>query len=72
MDDGTEATSSKIPNKIITDNIASLRYSGENAALSREKGVPFQDLINEESNPNLNHRSSIVYPVPSTKIDILF
>ena len=72
MDDGTEATSSKIPNKIITDNIASAKYSEENAALSREKGIPFKDLISENSDTNLNHRSSIVYPVPSTKIDILF
>ena len=45
MDDGTEATSSKIPNKIITDNIQSIKYSEDNSALSREKGVPFQDLI---------------------------
>ena len=69
MDGGAEVTDSKIPSKIPTDNIKSVKYSSENAVLSKDAATTIADLIGSTT----AHRTSIVYPSSSTtKVDLVF
>ena len=69
MDGGAEVTDSKIPSKIPTDNIKSVKYSSENAVMSKDSATAVVDVTTDTT----AHKISIVYPTSSPpKVDLVF
>ena len=70
MDGGAEVTDSKIPSKIPTDNIKSVKYSSENTVMSKDSATAVVDVTTVN---NAAHKISIVYPTSSPpKVDLVF